>query len=298
MTIGKIGLLHSTKFTDEQKAALQRGLTDNNWPASKVKLLNQRVDTEGQYGRNHTELEDEGKHHHTGNAVDVIVAAGGVVSAKAASQAMSALGVKKPIVYLIGRLPKAANEDGHKELTQDPNVVGGVDLATTKGNDARRDELVKQFKVPAGTVALLVNTNSSMWAPEIDEWRSFGQSIYLKYPDLIGAKENDYTNFDDFFRAVANLAQVPSAIVLSSDPFFFRFRSWIMKAAKNEFNVPICFAFEEYKNSQEWNSKKHIVVGNKLLDAYYQLGVKAAASLTHIFPLPLGTETFELPSEP
>jgi hypothetical protein len=295
MTVAKIGLLHSTRFTGEQRTALQNGLTKGNWPANKVQLFNQRVDTEGHYGRNHTELKNEAKNHHSGNHVDVIVAAGGLVSVIAASRAMSELGVKKPIVYLIGRLPKKATDEGFAEVTQDPNVAGGFDLVTTTGNDARRDALVGQFGasgVSAATVALLVNTNSAMWAPEVTEWNSFGQTLSLKYPDLIGAQENDNTNFDDFFSAVSALGQTPSALVVSSDPFFYRFRTSLIRGAKKKFDVPICFAFEEYKNSPDWDPGRHIVVGNKLLDGYSKLGEKTAAVLTQLFPQPVGVDTF------
>ena len=292
-----IGLLHSTRFTDPWKAELRKGLSDGKWPPSKATLVNQSVDAEGDYGPGHDALKNEAKNHHKKNKVNIIVAAGGLVSALAASDAMTELKVIKPIVYLIGRIPINPGEEGYNQFANDPNLVGGLDFATAADNDARRDELVKQFSktkfaVTPDTVALLVNTNSAMWGAELVDWNKPNQ--YLLYPDLLTGttKANDPKIFMDFFQAVSEQKNPPTAIIVSADPFFFRYRTWIMKAAQHWLDVPFCFAFEEYKQSPDWDDKKYIVVpaGNTLSSGYYKLGLKAAKALDNLFPHPLGTE--------
>src|SRR5437870_1077547 len=127
MTKAIIGLLHSTKFTDEQETAFRNGIYSNaNWSAAKIQLNHQQVETDGHYGPNHDDLKKEAKKHH-GNGVHIIAAAGGLVSALAASRAMTDLQVIKPIVFLIGRTPQQ-DEEGYDEFAHDTNLVGGVDL--------------------------------------------------------------------------------------------------------------------------------------------------------------------------
>lgn len=134
---------------------------------------------------------------------------------------------------------------------------GGLDFATTIQNDSRLDALVKKFKVDPATISLLVNTNSSFWKAELADWNKPQQ--VLLYPDLLKLpnNDNDQNNFPDFFKIVSQQANPPSALIVSADPFFFRFRTNLLKAApQGKFDVPILFSISRICTQFSLGSKQ------------------------------------------
>jgi hypothetical protein len=153
--------------------------------------------------------------------------------------------------------------------------------------------LHNQFGVANDAVAIMVNDNSTMGMKEYDDWVSSGQPGLL-FPDLAGKNENSYGHFVPFFQAVAALTTPVLAIVVSADPFFFRFRSRLMRAAQAKCpNIYFCFPFSEFQFDDSGNQLNawtnryitfHGATGVDLLPAYRELGVRALNTLNAIYP--------------
>jgi hypothetical protein len=290
-----IGVVHTTAFTTKMSENFVAGLqSTGQWPDSTFDI--QSKNNEGGYGHDpdgHTlkRLEKAVQDYAT-QRVQLIVA-GGLAAVKAAYDVLKVVGAPQiPVIGLIGRVPKAG-ETGSDAIGDQTIVRCIVNLNTASHNVERQDKLHDTFNVAKNKVALMVNTNSAMGVDEFDDWVGAGQ-IGLKYPDLAGKPDNDHAHFGAFFKA-ARLQTNPEAIIVSSDPFFFRFRTRLIQAAAAQCpNVKFCFPFDEYKFKDDgttvlpdWDDTKHLAfagTGTNLSAAYRQLGICALEALASLFP--------------
>jgi hypothetical protein len=194
-----------------------------------------------------------------------------------------------PTVGLIGRLPKQGEPGWDAINSSGTNVKCIQNMDTASHNMERRDKLHNQFGVANNEIALMVNTNSAMGINEHDEWVAAG-GTGLKYPDLASKKDNDHAHFGAFFR---NVPAHIKGIIVSSDPFFFRFRSSLIRGADSArpkgSELKFCFPFAEWKFQddgttvlQPWVDARHIGfcgTGIDLLPSYKKLGICALNTL-------------------
>jgi hypothetical protein len=291
----KIGVMHTTALSDTLKEAFLAGLARPEgsytpyWPP----------DNDGKYGHKkdgtpYQDMEDLARSYER-MPVDLIATSGGLISAVAAFNVLSHSARRIPVVSLIGRMP-LLGEDGYDEITDSAIIRRVVVLDTSSKNFMRRDRLVAVFntgpgQVSAATVGLMVNTNSTMWKGESEEWLT-EQTILLKYPDLAGKKENDHAHFQAFFKQAKTLNPTISGIVVSSDPYFFRYRTKLINAASVKcdvkFNFPLLdFKFKDNGNPLDaWDPTKHIAdPAVSLATGYTTLGADASAVLDSLFPI-------------
>lgn len=292
----KICVLHSTAFTSPMHDFFVDGLQQaGHWPDGSFSIA--KSNEEGSYGHdpsgnNILDLENAAKAL-ADDGCDLIVAAG-LVALIAADNVN-----RTPTIGLIGRMPQNDTEPGWHATHQSSVVKAIINLDTPSHNGERGVRLNQApFNVPQGGIALMVNTNSAMGELEYDQWVD-GGGTGLKFPDLAGKKNNDALHFLQFFKNVPNPI---SGIIVSSDPFFFRFRTRLIigadaarPAGGAQTQFKFCFPFAEwhFKDSgvplSVWDPNRHIGycgTGMDLLPAYKQLGVAADEVLSTLYPPP------------
>jgi hypothetical protein len=285
----QIGFLHTTALSDKMKEDFINGLqSTGKWPTGTFTI--EASNKEGKYGNDAsgnklTDLDKAAKDY--GDRGFQLIVAAGLAAVIAAHK-----DGRVPTVGLIGRLPKQQTEPGWKAINETgTNVKCISNMDTASHNMERRDKLAgPPFNVPIGDIALMINTNSAMGDNEHDECVGPSKiAIGVKYPDLTGKKDNDHAHFKAFFE---NVPTQVKAIVVSSDPFFFRFRSRLIRgadAARPSANFKFCFPFAEWKFQDDgstvikpWNDMRHIGFcgsGIDLLPSYKKLGVCALNTL-------------------
>ncbi|HMA70836.1 MAG TPA: hypothetical protein VKP67_05015 [Xanthobacteraceae bacterium] len=292
--VTKIGVLHASNFTARMQDNFISGLqSTGHWPDGSFDIDSKHH--EGKYGRdadgnNIRDLETSAADF-ANRGVKLIVAAG-LVAVDASFQATDV-----PTVGLIGRLPRSSSDPGYEAINHNTtNIKRITNMDTASHNDERRDRLLSDFAVGANEIALMVNGNSKMGDAEADEWVASG-AIAVKYPDLAGSTANDHLRFQAFFRAVPAGIK---ALIVSSDPFFFRFRSRLIAAANAvrpgtaaDPKFIFCFPFAEWQFTDngdplpEWDPgcyRAFAGTGLDLLPAYRQLGICALDTLALLFP--------------
>lgn len=292
----QIGVLHSVYLSDRLKEAFTKGLKDSGWPEGTYTPL-WPPENDGKYGHKsdgtlHRVLQDQVSDY-VSNSVDLVVAAGGLVAALAAYEIIKPLGANgKPVVALIGR-ESSSGDTGYGEIHDNSVFKHVVFVDEPDAVLTRRDKLVAAFpaSVTSATVGLMVNTNSKMWDGEARVWSNGGQTILLPYPDLAAKKENHHAHFRKFFEEAKRKNPTLSGIVLSSDPYFYRYRSKLMEAAIAKCDVKISFPLVNYKfkrdgsTHDDWSPTRHTIEGAKsMVERYQQLGVDAANVLNTLFP--------------
>lgn len=283
----QIGFLHTTALTDKMKENFINGLqSTGKFPTGSFTI--ESSNKEGKYGHDAsgnklTDLDTAAKSY--GDRGFDLIAAAGLAAVIAANK-----DGRVPTVGLIGRLPKQQTEPGWDAINgKGTNVKCIQDMDTASHNMERRDKLAgPPFNVALSDIALMVNTNSAMGINEHDEWVAAGQTA-LKYPELAGKKDNDHAHFGAFFR---NVPAHIKGIIVSSDPFFFRFRTKLIKgadSARSKGNeLSFCFPFAEWKfkdggaDLPDWKDARHIAfcgTGIDLLPSYKKLGICALNTL-------------------
>jgi hypothetical protein len=294
----QIGVLHSVYISDRLKDKLVKGLANAGWPSGTYTPL-WPPENDGKYGHKpdgsrYSNLNDMARSY-VQQHVDLIVAAGGLVAALAAYEVLNQPGIPRiPAVALVGREP-APGETGYTEIHTNSIFPHVVYLAPPNGCLTRRDALVAAFTgaVSNATTGLMVNTNSSMWDGEVSAWQNGGQNIVLKYPDLAQKKENNYAHFPKFFSEAKRLNPGLQGIVVSSDPYFYRYHSHLIRADNS---LKISFPIINYKFKPDgsvidhWDSTRHTIDGAAdMLQGYYQLGQDAGNVLNKKFPHQIST---------
>jgi hypothetical protein len=282
----QIGFLHTTALSDKMKENFINGLqSTGKWPTGTFTI--EASNKEGKYGHDASgnklsDLDTAAKSY--GDRGFDLIAAAGLAAVIAAHK-----DGRVPTVGLIGRLPKQGEPGWDAINSSGTNVKCIQNMDTASHNLERRDKLHNQFGVANNEIALMVNTNSAMGINEHDEWVAAG-GTGLKYPDLGSKKDNDHAHFGAFFR---NVPAHIKGIIVSSDPFFFRFRSRFIKGAdgarsKAPDKLKFCFPFAEWKFKDsgvvlpDWDDTRHLTfcgTGIDLLPSYKKLGVCALNTL-------------------
>jgi hypothetical protein len=211
-------------------------------------------------------------------AVDLIVAAGGNISAQAAADAAAANSNVK-FVFLLGVMPAAGFGAG---------AQGGVNLDTPSQNQARINALTSVNDKTK--ICLVQNYNSAMagpTGPEATAWANLnaGPVVYF-----FESGNPDPTDPKDVKSAIAaSIGLIPLnalGLVISADPLFrdARVRTGLAKALSNLKGVSVCYPFPDFLGSHPGATS----VGPPLASpnptdtnsAYYGLGVKAGKSLS------------------
>jgi hypothetical protein len=283
----QIGFLHTTALSDKMKENFINGLqSTGKWPTGTFTI--EASNKEGKYGHDAggsklTDLDKAAKDY--GDRGFDLIAAAGLAAVIAAHK-----DGRVNTVGLIGRLPKNGEPGWDAINGSGTNVKCIQNMDTAAHNMERRDKLAgPPFNVPVSDIALMVNSNSAMGMNEHDEWVA-GGGTGLKYPDLAGKKDNDHAHFGAFFR---NVPAHIKGIIVSSDPFFFRFRTRFIKGADSArpkaADLKFCFPFAEWKFQddgttvlQPWDDARHIGfcgTGIDLLPSYRKLGICALNTL-------------------
>ena len=193
--------------------------------------------------------------------VNVIVAAGGLVSARAAIAATTTI----PILFIAGFDPMKLG------LVSSFNRPGGnatgVSIYTTELL-AKRLELLRELLPRASRIALLINADNVVSEIEADDMEMLARAAGLR---LIIVKANAATGFEGAFSAAAT--DRADALLVSADPFFTIQRTRIVALAARH-RLPAAYPWLEYVEAGGLMS-----YGPILLDAYQQIGVYAGRIL-------------------
>jgi putative ABC transport system substrate-binding protein len=193
--------------------------------------------------------------------VNLIVAAGGLVSARAALAATKTI----PVLFISGFDPVKVG------LVPSFNRPGGnatgVSIYTTELL-AKRLELIRELVPRMSRVALLVNADNAGSEIEVGDMAMVAGAAGLA---LIPVKASATAGLEPAFAtAVAERADV---LLVSADPFFSTKRDPIVALAARH-ALPAAYPWREYVESGGLMS-----YGPSLMDAYYQIGVYAGRIL-------------------
>ena len=166
-------------------------------------------------------------------SVNVIIAAGGLVSGKAAKAATSTI----PIVFVGGGDPV---EDGLVESLSHPggNITGVSVITSLLGG--KRIELLSELVPNARIVAMLVNPNATTTAAETADVQAAARALNRDIHVVNASAESE------FEAAFANMASLPAgAIIVGADPFFNGRRDQLVALAAR-FAIPAIYPFREF----------------------------------------------------
>jgi hypothetical protein len=219
-----------------------------------------KYDDGGGLGASHKELYTAVTTFDNDVNVNVIVAAGGVVSAHAAWKNTH----QTPFLVLAGETPPDFS------LSTNPYFRGGVNLQTPGQNASRHDYLASYYGVHPDKVCLLWNSNSKMGKRERKTWvKDDGWPL----DEMVTA--NDENTFAGHFANAKNSGAL--AVVVSADPFFFYKKDKLVQAANNSL-LYVCYPFSLYTAAATPPaSGRSMWFGPDLDAAYTLLGQKTAA---------------------
>jgi putative ABC transport system substrate-binding protein len=193
--------------------------------------------------------------------VNVIVAAGGLMSARAAIAATTTI----PVLFIAGFDPVKLG------LVSSFNRPGGnatgVSIYTTELL-AKRLELFRELVPGASRIALLVNADNVISEIEIDDMEMVAKAAGLQ---LIIIKADAATGFEAAFASAA--ANRADALLVSADPFFTTRRGPIVALAVRH-GFPAAYPWLGYVEAGGLFS-----YGPSLMDAYEQIGAYAGRIL-------------------
>jgi putative ABC transport system substrate-binding protein len=240
--------------------AFREGLEDAGFVDGKNVIIESRW-AEGRYERLPDLAADL-----VGRRVTLIVATGGLMSARAAKAATTTL----PVVFLIGIDPVKMGLVS--SLNHPGGNATGVSLHTTAILD-KRLELLRELVPSAQTIGLLVNPNTEGAQVEISDIEQVAGGRGLQLLVLRATSEAD---FESAFAAAA--VQRADALLVSADPFFTNRRGQIIGLAARR-SLPTAYPWREYVDSGGL-----ISYGPNILSAYRQMGRYAGRMLTGMKP--------------
>jgi putative tryptophan/tyrosine transport system substrate-binding protein len=168
-----------------------------------------------------------------GRKVDLIMAAGGIVSAQAAKSATSTI----PIVFLIGTDPV---EDGLVASYARPGTnMTGITLLISDLN-AKRLQLLSELVPRAGTIALLVDPVSSTTERAVRDVR---EAATAKGLQLLVLKASTASQIDAAFGLLVQ--QRAGALFVSAAPFLDTRREQILALAVQH-AIPALYTWRDY----------------------------------------------------
>jgi putative ABC transport system substrate-binding protein len=250
-----IGYLSSASVSGPVPAAFRRGLNQRGLVPGQNVIIETRQ-AEGHYEKLPALAADL-----IGIPVNVIVAAGGLVSARAAMAATKTI----PVLFIAGYDPVKLG------LVSSFNRPGGnatgVSIYTTEVL-AKRLQLLRELVPRMSRVALLENADSEIISEIEVENMMVARAAGL---GVIPVKASAATGLEAAFaNAVAERAD---AILVSADPFFSTRRDSVVALAARH-ALPAAYPWGESVESGGLMS-----YGPSLMDAYYQNGVYAGRIL-------------------
>lgn len=298
----KIGFVVSTRDQPNHLLAFLQALNDAGWGPITNKTTFSWASADGRYGSTHDDLQTLAKKHIRIHGVNMIVAAGGLMTAIGVAKALDAIAPQLlPFVYLIGRSPAAADNDA-ASFFNSTYKAGGVDQNVPAQNEQNFQQLKNQpnSTVTADRVGLIVNDNNAMSKPEVDLWVANGHPRSFVY-QLAG--END-KQLSVLFQKISSGPQ-PAGMVVSSDPYFRsvgpEFDTRLHDATGGAFSGWVCYPYREYLDQDPVPTSRSILSNSTpplatddpadQKSAYYQLGEKAVALLTALNKSPPPTST-------
>ena len=201
--------------------------------------------------------------------VTVIVAAGGIVTARAAKAATATI----PIVFSVGDDPVKLG------LVNNLNLPGGnltgVSLLTT-GLEAKRLEVLHEAVPGASVIGLLVNSNFSDVETQLKDVPAAARVLGLQMTVLNANSERD---IDTAFATLVE--QRVGALLVASSPLFMGRREQLVALASRN-AIPAIFEWPEFVSLGGLMS-----YGTNLADGYRQVGVYAGRILKGAKPADL-----------
>jgi hypothetical protein len=208
--------------------------------------------------------------------VDLIVASGGIVSARAAVAA--AAREDTPVLICVGQ----EDEEVKSNVAKESVLVAGVNLNTPDQNIKRATELMSDHpSLKEEEIWLVVNNNSAMGRAERDRWDKDGRA----FVETGKHRKNDEPSIRAALQyALANGAK---AFIISSDPFLTSKAAFIRGMDNTNppdlRTVPLCFAFRQCLHTAA--DIYRICWGHDLVAVYQKLGEQAKKALTMLgFP--------------
>jgi hypothetical protein len=290
----QIGIVHSATWGDGDplEACFKQGLEDQNWTPTSGRRAAERGSSrrairplkpvryryefvQGQYGGQYG-----GTFGQDGIAaaikklgtVDLVVAAGGNISAQAAADA----NVK--FLFLIGVMPPNGFGAG---------ALGGVNLDTA--SQGQHQARINAFTSIAdkSKIYLVQNYNSAMADQEAKTWQGLKAGPIIQFfkagnPSL----KNPADVKDAIAASINNIPADAQGIVISADPLFrdLKVRGHLAKACSNLKGVSVCYPFKDYVASHPgatWLGPPLASTNSAEIKntAYYGLGVKTGKYL-------------------
>ena len=193
--------------------------------------------------------------------VAVIIATGGDPSVLAARAATATI----PIVIATGSDPVAL---GYVASLNRPggNVTGVTFLTSNLG--AKRIGLLRELVPKADAIGVLVNPTYPVAAAQLKEVQTAAATVGVQLFVATASAERD---FEPAFALLVQ--QRPSALMISSDPFFYSRRDQIVALAARH-ALPAIYEWREYVVAGGLMS-----YGTSLVDGYRQVGVYAGKIL-------------------
>jgi putative ABC transport system substrate-binding protein len=260
-----IGFLYSTvpHAVAPYLAAFRQGLKEADYIEGQNVTIEYRW-AEGQYERLPGMAADL-----VGHQVTVIVAAGGIVTARAAKAATTTI----PIVFSVGDDPVKLGLIN--SLSLPGGNLTGVSILTT-GLEAKRLEVLHEAVPGASVIGLLVNSNF----PDVETQRkdvlAAAQGLGLQITVLNANSERD---IDTAFATLVE--RRVGALLVASSPFLAGQREQLVALATRH-AIPAIFEWPEYVTLGGLMS-----YGTNLSDGYHQVGIYVGKILKGVKPAEL-----------
>jgi putative ABC transport system substrate-binding protein len=193
--------------------------------------------------------------------VSLIVAAGGLPSARAAKAATD----KIPILFVAGFDPVKFGLVGR--INRPSGDATGLSIYTTELL-AKRLELLRETMPRASLFALLVNPLNPVAGVETDDMEGVARSKGFR---LLTFQASDQSELERAFASAVR--DHANALLISADPFFTTRRNQIVALAARQ-GLPVVYPFQEYTEIGGLMS-----YGPSLTTAYHEIGLYAGRIL-------------------
>jgi hypothetical protein len=258
-----IRIITSSRFSAAMRSAFLAGLTDAGHPGFVIAAPDV-VEENGNYddtnGATAVALYNDMVAADAAAGVDLIISAGGIVTAHAANTRVG----NKPFLIIIGQDPKFDMDA--------PTYCGGVSLNMVEQNILRHNFLVDHYGVGRNRICLIWNQNSKMGRFERRQWHRNG------WPHVPVANNTPAAITAAF--AAAKVAG--DAVVISGDPYFVAQMNTVVAAANDPATKQlwVCYPFGIYASAAPAPLSGHsMFYGPDLEVAYRLLGRKAGIIL-------------------
>jgi hypothetical protein len=229
-----IAIVTSIQFGGHPRSCFEAGLSASG--AAHPITIAPPYEAQGNYGVLNTLVSNAASTH-----PDLIVTAGGLAAATAASSMLNQGNGDPQFVYLSGVLLTGSN----------PCNSGGVNQNVPLENTERRNKLTGHpppFNVNPARIWLVVNNNNPISTQEGTSWGTNVHPFFASGPNP-PTNANDATASNHFiqeFAALAAEANPPLGLVISPDPYFRLWRTAFTIALANRLPVPVCYSYHDF----------------------------------------------------